>query len=197
MTLNKWSEARTLADLGVLTAAWLEDKLPGDHPNGYDRPDEETLPLVPSLAAACRAGFVTVNSQPGCVETFEGQLLEQRAWVEGLADTALCERIAGLAEARGLRVFVSRASDPDSPVGFAATLVDGARYDEDGYAYCQVGLRQEPEYVAVCWEGCSEDAVTAAVGAWQVTVVDPEVGRNDVLWPVLAEAIQSAEAVSP
>lgn len=46
----RWRGARTLGDLGELTAQWLEGTIgsvPGVMP-GYG-PDEETVPLVPVL----------------------------------------------------------------------------------------------------------------------------------------------------
>jgi hypothetical protein len=63
---NPWRAARTLPDLGNATADWLEGKTasqPGYAP-GHG-PDTETTGLIPGLAAANRAGFVTRQSQPG------------------------------------------------------------------------------------------------------------------------------------
>ena len=34
-------------------------------------------------------------------------------------------------------------------------------------------------------EDLHQDAVQAMCDAWQVTIIDPEWGRNDVLWPML------------
>jgi hypothetical protein len=36
-------------------------------------------------------------------------------------------------------------------------------------------------------EDLHQDAVQAMCDAWQVTIIDPEWGRNDVLWPMLGE----------
>lgn len=182
---GQWATARTLEQLGALTADWLEGTLPGDHPNGYDRPDEETLALVSSLATACRAGFVTLNSQPGCMETVEGQLWTQWAWVDGLADADLCGQIYSLARAHGLLVVTCQADDPVSPEPYTVVTVDGNVCGPDGYAYGQIGARAEREDVEIGWEDCHPDAVAAALAAWQVTLVDPEPGRNDRLWKVL------------
>lgn len=183
--LSAWSEARTLADLGSLTADWLEGRLPGEHPNGYDRPDEETLPLIPSLAAANTAGFVTTNSQPGCVETIDGRLWEQWAWVTGLADAEALLQLCSEARKHGVLALAFRATDRFSMPPLPVTTVDGEVYDPDGYAYCAVGQCLDPEGVAFEWEGCHPAAVAAAVDAWQVTLVDPEMGRGDRLWTVL------------
>jgi len=55
-----WSSARTLTDLGELTAQWLEGSLATLAGGAYrGGPDEETGPLVPVLAALNRAGYVT------------------------------------------------------------------------------------------------------------------------------------------
>jgi hypothetical protein len=32
---------------------------------------------------------------------------------------------------------------------------------------------------------CHPGAIEALCAAWQVTIIDPEWGRNDVLWPAL------------
>jgi hypothetical protein len=60
-----WGQARTLADIGELTAQWLEGRityLPADLGSA---PDSETEALVPVLATVNRMGFVTDFSQPG------------------------------------------------------------------------------------------------------------------------------------
>src|SRR6185312_9521071 len=69
-----WQFARTLADLGNLTADWLEgvnSYLPAYFPDddGRIRPAGETLPLIPHLARANRNGYVTRGSQPGIALT--------------------------------------------------------------------------------------------------------------------------------
>ena len=41
---------------------------------------------------------------------------------------------------------------------------------------------------------CHPDAIKAIFSGWQVTIVDPEWGRNDVLWPVLEGFAKSHQA---
>jgi len=81
---RRWRSARTVSDLGELMALWLEGKIasrPGYQPR-YG-PEDETAHLVPTLAALCRAGYVTTQSQPGLVGTgTDGLWWEQRAAVE-------------------------------------------------------------------------------------------------------------------
>src|SRR5690242_948094 len=89
-----WACARTLADLGQLTARWLEGDL-ATVPGYGCRPAAETALLVPVLAAVNRAGYVTAGSQPGHAGPgYDRARWEQRAAVEGLAAPPLAARIA-------------------------------------------------------------------------------------------------------
>jgi hypothetical protein len=63
---RQWRAAKTVADIGKLTAAWLEGRLPSQP--GYEAncgPDEDTRELVPVLAALNRAGYATSSYNPG------------------------------------------------------------------------------------------------------------------------------------
>ncbi len=80
-----WRSARTLRDLGALTARRLEGDIA--YQPGYMAPcpDDETAGLIEDLAALNRAGFFTEQSQPGEIV---GDWC-QRAFVAGYADEAL------------------------------------------------------------------------------------------------------------
>src|ERR1019366_4648592 len=57
---------------------------------GYDGgPAPETVDLVPVLAAANRAGFITIGSQPGLLSEYS----DQRAAVEGFAAPETLDRL--------------------------------------------------------------------------------------------------------
>ena len=102
-----WEAARTLADLGELTAQWLEGAIASQpaYTPGCG-PDPETAPLIPVLACCNRAGYVTNGSQPGEAGTgYDGAWWEQRAAVEGFASPAVAERIWEAAEPAGLTVI--------------------------------------------------------------------------------------------
>ena len=102
-----WEAARTLADLGELTAQWLEGTIASQpaYTPGCG-PDPETAPLIPVLACCNRAGYVTNCSQPGETGTgFDGAAWEQRAAVEGFASPAVAGRIWEAAEPAGLTVI--------------------------------------------------------------------------------------------
>ena len=172
----RWRGARTLADLGELVAQWLEGTIksvPTVVP-GYG-PDEDTTLLVPVLAAANRAGFVTDFSQPG--EDVDGRV--QRAAVAGFASPATFARLCAVAAEADLMITAARAGD--IYWGTCVTVsVDNDRENTwaggaqtrsaiwDGYGWC-----------------CHPSAVEALCRAWQVTLIDPQWGRNDHLWPVL------------
>src|SRR5260370_13737574 len=87
--------ARPLADLGELTALWLEGKIRSQpcyadpDPGEEWGPDPETRDIVPVLAAANRAGYFTDTSQPGEPPAigYNGEMWVQRAGVTGYAST--------------------------------------------------------------------------------------------------------------
>ena len=74
---KRWASARTPADVGELTAQWLEGRIasqPGYAPGCG--PDPETADLTGVLAACNRAGFITDTSQPG--ESGPGYILRRK-----------------------------------------------------------------------------------------------------------------------
>lgn len=170
----RWARARTFEEAGELTAQFAEGTL-RYHPNGHsDGPDEETAEIGPTLAAVNRAGCVTLQSQPGCDE--DGW--RQRAAVEMLVvDPGIRVRLRAGCERAGLIYNEARlrrwrrdyeASQPATEhridgqwrpcTGFGSTATKG-----------NVGN-------ALAHSAASE---YAARHAWQVTVIDPEWGRND------------------
>lgn len=183
--LRRWRTARTLDDLGALTAQWLEGEI-STRP-GYMRgagPDPETTALIPVLARMNRTGFVTDSSQPG--EPDDGDGWVQRAAVTGFADMRLAFRLAAAAERAELLVIVSsdrlgfRHGEGDD---ITVTCDDGDPYTSFGPLPAAV-VRDE-----VTGWGLCRNAVDALCAACQLTVVDPEWGRDGVLWDVLAAAL--------
>jgi hypothetical protein len=188
---SAWQAARTLADLGELTAQWLEGGITSI-PGYCGRPDEETEALIPALARLNRAGFVTDTSQPGLIEHGgSGTMLEQRAAVQGYAGLRLISRLAKAAgEAGMLTILFSPAELPRWRYRYGqsvtVTRVNGRRFT--GF-----GVQLPRRHIRDGWIGygiCHPDATAALCSAWQVTVADPEWGRPDVLWRVLEQAIQ-------
>ncbi|MDW8803656.1 hypothetical protein P1P68_02250 [Streptomyces scabiei] len=183
-TARIWAAARTLSDLGDLTAQWLEgtlEALPGGAYRGG--PDEETGPLVPALAALNRAGYVTIQSQPGCDgPAFDGRRWCQRAAVMCLTDRAGLLRLTRTARNAGLLLAVHGA-DRSGPVRDILVTTWGGR-EQTGF-----GDRLRRSHLRREYAGCHRDAVRAVFDAHQVTLVDPQWGRGALLWASLAERL--------
>jgi uncharacterized protein DUF6919 len=174
---ERWAAARTLADLGELTAQWLEGKLE-QTPIHCGPPAAETGPLTALLVTVNRAGFVTHQSQPGI--PIDQDASGQRANVSGYADSPSFARLMAAVSGADLIVTAGRALGNS---GFGAllpiTLADGIECTWDGIAESCTGL--EHGYLPYC----HREVVDAVCGAWQITLIDPQWDRNDVLWTVL------------
>ena len=175
---RRWAAAQSLPELGELMALWLEGELsvwPGYAP-GYG-PDDETTELIPLLAAANRAGFVTDQSQPGCDEHGQYGHWQQRAAVSGLVrDRRLMDALHRVADEYDLKLLVSHNE------GQTVTRVDGEAHTAFG-RYISVRVLRH------VWDGISPQAFDEVVGAWQVALIDMKYGRNDRLWLALDAAI--------
>jgi hypothetical protein len=187
---DRWASARTLADVGEMTARWLEGEIASQP--GYCGPsDIEDPALVPLLARLNRAGFVTTGSQIG--ESgwgHGGAWWEQCAAVEGFADARMASRLARVARAAGMTVVLHCPAElPRWRYRYHQAVTVTRR---DGGRYTAFGVQVPRRHIRDSWLGygiCHPDAVKALCGAWQVTLIDPEWGRPDVLWCVLERAI--------
>lgn len=164
---RQWQAARTLHDLGQLTAAWLEgttQSQPGYQPR-YG-PDDETLPYVQVLATANRRGYLTTASQPGLVDTdANGTEWAQRAAIEGfISDPVVLRQLIDTAEKAGLEVIVNDLQDADQGYGPGAvvTLMDGESHTSFGRALGLLDLE-------VMWRGFPK-ALDIAARALQLTL---------------------------
>ena len=186
-----WRQAGSLPELCSLMARWLEGEL-SMWPGYDDGAAEETAGLIPVLARANRAGFLTDQSQPGFDGIgFDGLRWQQWAAVSGLVgDELLLSRIREAGEAAGLIVLIAHPWLLPQGQGYTATLRGGQPYTEFG-AYLS------PQILRQVWRGVSRQAMAEIADAWQVTVIDPEFGPGDRLWAALDEAIGlHAKAVS-
>jgi hypothetical protein len=184
----RWRSARSLADLGELTAQFLEGRI-GQSPSHCAPPDPETTGLIPVLAAANRAGFVTHQSQPGEHRDEHGSA--QRANVSGFASPEAFARLMAAASGADLIITAARALDASEERQFgpffAITLDEGEDYTWDGIACSRSAL--DDSYGLEC----HPLAVDELFAAWQVTLIDPVWGRNDGLWSVLQAFTDSAQ----
>ncbi|MBO0871821.1 MAG: hypothetical protein J2P19_00350 [Pseudonocardia sp.] len=182
-----WGEPTTLAGVGQVTARWLEGEVRTSMGYGAG-PDPETVPLIPVLARLNRAGFVTINSQPG--ETGDGYF--QRAWVAGLADEATLARIIDAVDGTDLMLRYGFGRGAHRRYPRYPITVEGDS-PETGWVCTSItcGLpRRDHDLVYEC---CSDAAYAAVMAAAQVDVVDPVWGRNDLLWPTLDAALTGHE----
>ncbi|MCX4792636.1 hypothetical protein OG369_43455 [Streptomyces sp. NBC_01221] len=180
---RRWTSARTVADLGELMALWLEGEI-ASRPGYAARysPDEETEHLVPSLAALCRAGYITTCSQPGFAGTgANGLWWEQRAAVElVVTDPELLHRLVDAATGAGMFVRVNdhrRGGVQDEPV-IATTC--------DGEPITAFGGRISRADMAVQWPELNRHLYDQVAHGTYVSIVAPEYGSaGERLWGVL------------
>lgn len=163
-----WLTAATIADLGRVSALWLEGWI-GSQPAyapGYG-PDVETLPFVPVLADVNRAGFYTTGSQ-----TPDGGVpgLRISTSVEGFADGDAAARLVGLLRGSGLvwSAWHQRSGQ-----------VERENWPWRGWR----GYRGHE--IENFWADCRPEAVNALLAGWQITVTDPLPGCGRRLWPLL------------
>jgi hypothetical protein len=184
---KRWASAQTLAGLGELTALWLEGGI-GEHPCYAGGPDPETAALVPVLARLNRSGLITIASQPGRDGTGPGGARwRQRAAVECFAaGTAAARALGGLAARAGAACI---AHSPDSlPRWHYRTSREAVVTLRGGEDYTWFGMqlsRRDIRSSRAGWGICGRPVTGALCRAWQVTLVDMEWGRDDVLWPAL------------
>jgi hypothetical protein len=175
-----WLTAQTLEDLGNLTAQWLEGTIAYLPAYYGDAPDEETAPLIATLATANRAGFLTTDSQPGQpLEDGSGQ----RAWVHGFGSENTCDKIRAACLGTDL-IVIYTPPYCDNPTQIVVTIDDHAEFTWTGATLDEANI--EHYYGADC-----PLALDALLTAWQIDIIDPVWGRNDLLWPTLDTAWRS------
>ncbi|MEU2625180.1 hypothetical protein ABZ642_45015 [Streptomyces sp. NPDC007157] len=54
-----------------------------------------------------------------------------------------------------------------------------------------MGDRISPRVLRRTFPGCNRQAVREVTRAWQITLIDPEWGRDTLLWSFLAEFLNS------
>lgn len=176
-----WPDATTLADLGELTAQWLEGRA-RCHPVYFaPQPDPESRPLINVLAYLNRSGFVTEQSQPACdVIGYGGHPTRQRAAVQGFADATTARTLVNAVRRAGLYGHMYPAGR--RPINSHAVWVT----EWAGQPYTRFGTVASLQEIADSWgDACSTAAVAALCDAQQVCLVDMEWGTRLRLWRVL------------
>lgn len=192
-TQARWQAARTLRELGELTALWLEGKLPsqpGYMPNCG--PDKETRSLIPVLARANRAGFLTDGSQPGEAAEigYDGASWTQRAAVEGWMEPDAARPLIDLAVAAGL-IVVTHSVRRWRLGRRERDWVDVTR--REGRTVTGFGRQRTRSAMWFQYDVCDEEAVRAVLNATQVTLAAPRYGPDDRVWRVLDQWVDNSE----
>lgn len=174
-----WERARTLEDLGELTARWLDGTL--KYMPGYaDEPDQETEPIRGVLAAANRRGLVTTDSQPGVpMDAGSGQ----RAAVEGYAKEEVARRLGALGLWTELLVFIFPPGDYSWGYRVPITVDEFHPFTWLGSSHRRVELQSDARYY-------SREALEELAGAWKVVIIDPRWGREWYLWEHLSAVLE-------
>jgi len=162
-----WASARTWPELGERVVDWLNGRII-QTPGHGGPPCEETIPHIPVLTAVNRAGFVTDNSQSA-----DGPWV---AWVSGFAPERVLSR---------LRVAIA-----GTPVEITQCCRGRRRRGRDhghGRSWLQVFARCPVPDCPDFWADRCPALYDEIWGSWYVTLTDPEPGRNDRLWPALAD----------
>lgn len=191
---RRWQTAGSLADLGELTALWLEGGIASQI--DYEPkcgPDEETLPLIPTLAASNRGGYLTTCSQPGSdAEVGSDHLAwQQRAAVEGyVRDPELFGRLVSAADAAGIDVLITESW---------AYFERGAVVSRAGeWPVTWFGSYLSYWEIQDAWSEVGEDARNDILGATRLTLAAPEYGvaAGAVLWDFLDGFFSTSRAAA-
>lgn len=192
-----WKKAADLRDLGTLTADWLEGRN-SFHPGYEDGPDGETGPLVETLVALNRAGFVTDSSQPGHgpVEGYDGRMWLQRAYVAGFADLDTAASLETAFAGNQDLIFWVNAPGPAPRAPridrhfFPVTLrerddtAETGLYDINtcaglGPSRTDLKYLYRPVIGRAAYEQLRE--------AWYVTIAEAKYSADGTLWPLLEQ----------
>lgn len=199
-----WREVEDLDDIGELTARWLEGDIE-THPGYYGRPDLETEELIPTLANLNRSGYITTGSQPGIgpIQGYDDRWWWQRAAVDGFARPETADRIWDGADQTGLVVVEHdragwRTSWADSVV-VTASGPDNTRDEPcEGRSRVHTHFGTHLSRRTMLGEvfGGTTRAPRMLYNTPQVTVVDPQWGRNELLWPTLTDSLTRSRDLS-
>jgi hypothetical protein len=196
----QWTEAATLTDIGECFARYLEGSLP--YTPSLARFFPETVPLVPLLARLNRSGkVITSCSQPACTpddRSWDGLMAWQRAAIDGYVAPNYIGEVASLLGAIGCELSVS----PPGALQRLATMLasrdpKSSHPDGDmsyfGYVHSQEEIAEFYGSKHTPWDDCDDipglhpDGIKLLQDCYQISVVDPEWGRNSVLWPALQQ----------
>lgn len=170
-----WREATNLRELGELMAQWVEGKITYQPAYFARGPADETSGLVDVLAAVNRAGLFTTFSQPGL--PFDGES-GQRASIDGFGTSDTISRLQRLTLGTDLILI---AFAPGCPSGgqVPVTVMGGG---ECTWLGLPLDAADIDDYYL---RDLSGRGINAIRDAWQINLIDPVWGRDDLLWDTL------------
>lgn len=203
MNREPWYNATTLEELGELTAQWVTGEL-DNHPGVHGGPEAETADIAPVLAQLNRHGLVTYQSQPGGA----GDGWRQRAAVSGFATAETWELIeAAITKFNDNRrgKYYNQPNHDPGLHAFAHPVASRRWFSYRAPGWCVSEARnRNGEWRDSCSFGDQmrprdihryvypyghTDAIAAAEGALQVTVIDMEYGESSRLWDLLRKTL--------
>jgi hypothetical protein len=121
---------------------------------------------------------------------YDGAFWEQRAAVEGFAPAPVAGALIWAAAQAGLLAVACGPADRPRWLTSHRTAVPVTC--REGYMYTGFGSRLSRRFLRdplVGYGACHPRAVAELCGAWQVTIIDPQWGRQDLLWGTLAAGL--------
>ncbi len=178
----RWAACASVADVARCTAAWLRGEIRTQP--GYLGPTDVDGRLVRGLAELLarvnEAGFLTSSSQAGVV----GDEWTQFAAVCGYVGPDELARLSSVVRRRPeLEIVVCRVTPTWSGLLDQVCPVTFRR----GYPVTDFGQALPERDIRETFDVCRPAAVEGLVAATQVVVLDRFAGRNEILWPALAE----------
>ncbi len=175
----QWRAASTFADLCALGERFVSGELaffPGWNAVGLDVESDE---IAPTLARLCRAGFLSVASQPA--RPHDGRE-GQRAFVFGFARPAIATALADVRDS-GLVVSVYDGSAPSSLGSEPASLTRAEPVSlHEGIAHAFAGHDARADEITCFEDHVSAEALAELRKQAFVSAHDAVWGRTDALW---------------
>jgi hypothetical protein len=187
-----WSEADTYARLCELMAQFVQGELPLS-PGHMGPTNPETNEIAYALAHANRQGFLTISSQPGCIEPLvndDGSPAEcgadyrQRASVEGHANSEMHERLTRLVSGTRLKMVTHSTYRWGPRADYTDAFVVSMIGDQE---VTHFGARLSQRELSLIWSGIQGHLFEQIVPLHQVTITDPEWGPQRLLWDRLEQ----------
>ncbi len=189
-----WQEARSLADLAELTAAWLEGG-GTEPPGGLTAAIGPDNPVSSRLAAFSRAGLVCTFAQAASPAP-----AARRAVVQGFCRETTAHRLMRLGVETDLIVL---AREPAGHLSVAVPVALGSEGPSSGqsgtaalWASPEPGAEDVETFVGAFPDERAidrayfldhhPDLVSDLLTCWQVAVIDAAWGREDLLWAQVA-----------